>query len=162
LFTEDSLVGSGGGNKGQILPADWQQQIEEVVGSPLALVYGMSELCGMMNLCSHGHYHVPTTLVLYVLDEHSGNALPRRGQQTGRAAFFDLLPETYWGGFITGDEVTVNWDGTCGCGRQGEYLYQDIHRFSDKHGGEDKISCAGAPEAQEKAMAFLAQAAANQ
>jgi hypothetical protein len=161
LFSEDSLISSGGGTKGQPLPDDWQRQIEDVVGAPLALAYGMSELCGMMNLCSRGHYHVPPTLILYVLDEHSGKPLPRRGQQKGRAAFFDLLPDTYWGGFITGDEISVNRDGGCSCGRQGEYLYRDIRRFSDKYGGEDKISCAGAPEAQEKAMAYIAQAAVS-
>jgi hypothetical protein len=29
-----------------------------------------------------------------------GNALPREGVQTGRAGYFDLLAETYWGGIL--------------------------------------------------------------
>ena len=42
-----------------------------------------------------------------------------------------------WGGFVTGDEITVNWDGNCGCGRKGEYLHPEIRRFSDKYTTDD-------------------------
>ena len=161
IFSADSLIGSGGGNKGVVLPDDWQQQIENVVGAPVALAYGMSELCAMMNMCSHGHYHVPPYLILYVLDEQTGHSMPRSGEQTGRAAFFDMMVDSYWGGFITGDEVTVNWGGDCSCGRNGEYLLPTIQRFSEKNGSDDKISCAGAPDAQKKAMEFLAKEAAK-
>ncbi|MET0378664.1 MAG: hypothetical protein ABW049_06680 [Spongiibacteraceae bacterium] len=159
IFAADSLIGSGGGLKGQPLPDDWKQQIEEVIGAPVQLAYGMSEICCMNNMCSHGNYHVPPALIVYVLDEHSGQPLPRKGEQTGRAALFDTLPDMYWGGFVTGDEITVNWDGNCACGRHGEYILPTIRRFSDKNGNDDKISCAGAPDAQEKAMEFLARQA---
>lgn len=161
LFSSDTLISSGGGSKGVALPDDWKQQVEEVVGAPVALAYGMSELCAMANMCGHGNYHVPVYLICYVLAEETGIPLPRKGMQTGRAAFFDMIPETYWGGFITGDEITVNWDGGCGCGRKGEYIHADIRRFSEKNGSDDKISCSGAPDAQKKAMAFLAEAAEN-
>jgi len=159
IFQPDSLIGSGGGLKGQVLPDDWKQQIEDVIGAPVTLAYGMSELCSMNTLCSHGNYHVPPYLIIYLLDEHSGEPLPRKGLQTGRAAMFDTVPDMYWGGFVTGDEITINWDGNCGCGRNGEYIHQDIRRFSDKNGNDDKISCSGAPDAQEKAMEFLMRAA---
>lgn len=159
IFAADSLIGSGGGLKGQVLPDDWKAQIEEVIGAPVALAYGMSELCAMNNMCSCGHYHVPPYLITYVLDEQSGAPLPRRGVQTGRAAFFDMIPDSYWGGFVTGDEITVDWDGNCGCGRKGEFIHADIRRFSDKNGSDDKISCSGAPDAQEKAMEYLARQA---
>jgi hypothetical protein len=159
IFQPDSLISSGGGLKGQALPEDWKQQIEEVIGAPVMLAYGMSEICGKTNMCSRGNYHVPPYLIVYVLDEESGEPLPRRGEQTGRAALFDAVPESCWGGFVTGDEITVNWDGNCGCGRKGEYLHPEIRRFSEKHGSDDKISCSGAPDAQEKAMEFLMRAA---
>ena len=158
IFAPNSLISSGGGSKGTALPDDWKEQIEEVIGAPVALAYGMSELCSMASMCGHGHYHIPPYLILYVLDEQTGEPKPRQGKQTGRAAFFDMIPDTYWGGFVTGDEVTVNWDGGCACGRKGEYLLPQIRRFSDKSGSDDKISCSGAPDAQKRAMEFLAQA----
>ena len=157
LFAPDSLISSGGGLKGQTLPDDWREQIDEVVGAPALLAYGMSELCSMANMCSHGHYHVPPYLIPYLLDENTGQRLPRRGRQTGRAAFMDLMPDSYWGGFVTGDEITVDWDGNCPCGRKGEYIMPEIRRFTDKNGSDDKISCAGAPDAQEKAMEYLSR-----
>ena len=155
IFAPDSLIGSGGGAKGAVLPDDWKAQIEEVIGAPVAIAYGMSELCCLNNQCSRGHYHVPPYLIVYVLDEHTAEPLPRSGVQTGRAAMFDTIPDTYWGGFITGDEITVNWDGGCGCGRKGEYIHADIRRFKDKTGSDDKISCSGAPDQQKRAMAYL-------
>jgi hypothetical protein len=160
IFAADSYVATGGGFKGAVLDPNWKELAEEVVGAKASTTYGMSEVCATMNSCSHGNYHIPPYLLPYVLDEVSGAPLPRKGQQTGRAAFMDLLPDSYWGGFVTGDEITMNWDGGCGCGRKGEYVLPTVRRFSDKHGGEDKISCAGAPDAQEKAMEFLNKAAA--
>ncbi|MBK7318856.1 hypothetical protein [Candidatus Villigracilis affinis] len=50
-----------------------------------------------------------------VLDP-DGTPLPRRGVQTGRAGYFDLLAQTYWGGILTGDRITVHYDEECGCG----------------------------------------------
>lgn len=52
----------------------------------------------------------------------------------------------------------MHWDGGCGCGRHSAYVGPKIQRFSEKNGtGDDKISCAGAPDAHEKAMSYLAQ-----
>ena len=86
--------------------------------------------------------------------------LPRSGTQTGRFACFDMLPDTYWGGLVTGDEVTMaGWDEPCDCGRRSPYLHGTIRRFSEIQGGDDKINCAGAPEAHDRAMDFLLHAA---
>lgn len=159
VFSEDSMVISGGGLKGLDIPADWRDIIEQALGAKLLLQYGMSELCVSAPMCSRGNYHVPPYMILYVLDEQSGEPVPRTGHATGRAAMFDPVPDTYWGGFVTGDEITVNWDGGCNCGRNGEYILPDIRRFSDRTGQEDKISCAGAQDAQERAMEFLADQA---
>jgi hypothetical protein len=74
---------------------------------------------------------------------------------TGRWAFYDLAVDTHWGGFISGDEVTMNWDGGCSCGRATPYLEQTIGRYSDKSKGGDKITCAATETAYQEAMDFL-------
>ena len=68
----------------------------------------------------------------------------------------DLLPDSYWGGFVSGDRVTMGgFDEPCECGRTGPYIDADIQRFSDLKNGDDKINCAGAPEAHDRAVEFL-------
>jgi hypothetical protein len=100
--------------------------------------------------------------VPYALDIDTGVPLPRTGRQTGRLAVMDLMPENYWGGLVTGDLVTIGgWDEACACGRHSPYLDPDIRRIADVKGGEDKINCAGAPEAHDRAVEYLvAQSAA--
>ncbi len=106
--------------------------------------------------CEHGHFHFPPAIVPYVLDPVTGAPLPRAGRQTGRLAVMDLLPDSYWGGIVTGDEVTMaGFDEPCACGRRGPYLESAIRRFSEAQGGDDKINCAGAPEAHDNAMDLL-------
>jgi hypothetical protein len=68
----------------------------------------------------------------------------------------DLLPDSYWGGLVTGDQVTLGGFGTpCNCGRRGPYVHPEISRYSDLKNGDDKINCAGAPEAHDRAIEFL-------
>lgn len=156
-FGPGSILMSGGGSKGRQLPADYRAQIFEFLGFDNCFeVYSMSELMAGCPRCEHGHYHVPPVLIPFVLDPASGAPLPRSGVQTGRFAYFDLLPDSYWGGLVTGDEVTMaGWDETCACGRPGPYLRPEIRRYSDLQGGDDKINCAGAPEAHDRAIEFL-------
>ena len=91
----------------------------------------------------------------FVLDPDTSEPLPRLGRQTGRAAFFDVGCETRWGGFITGDEITVNWSDYCPCGRQSHYIEGEIQRYSEKRGGDDKITCAATESAHQEAMDYL-------
>ena len=91
----------------------------------------------------------------FVLDPDTGENLPRTGRVTGRAAFFDLGAECHWGGFITGDEITVNWTDFCSCGRQSHFIEGQIERYSDKRGGDDKINCAATENAHKEALDFL-------
>jgi hypothetical protein len=87
----------------------------------------------------------------------TGELLPRSGRQTGRFGFVDLFPSDHWGGFLSGDKVTIGgWDEPCPCGRTGPYLESSIQRFSELEGGDDKITCAGAPAAHDKAIEYLA------
>lgn len=159
VFGPNSVLTTGGGSKGRVLPDNYREQIFDFVGfSRYYEYYGMSEIMAGCPRCDEGHFHIPPTLVPFVLDPESGKPLPRAGTQTGRFALMDLLPDSYWGGLITGDEVTLSgWDTPCACGRQGPYLHSTISRFSEKQGGDDKINCAGAPEAHDKAIEFLLQ-----
>jgi hypothetical protein len=117
----------------------------------------MTEVTMITSKCGEGHYHVPPWVVPYVLDPETGVQLPRQGEQTGRAAFFDLVPQTYWGGMATGDEVTVDWR-PCACGRTSIHIHPNIRRFSEKTGADDKITCAAADDAHAAAIDFLATA----
>ncbi len=161
LFGKGSLLMSGGGSKGRVLPDDYREQIFEFLGYDRTFeIYSMSELMPGNPRCEAGNYHVPPVLVPFVLDPQTGKMLPRSGTQTGRFACFDMLPDTYWGGLVTGDEVTMaGWDEPCSCGRKSPYLHGTIRRFSEIQGGDDKINCAGAPEAHDRAVDFLLHAA---
>ena len=154
LFGPESIITSGGGLKGASVPDDWQERVERFLGAKLRFGYGMSELLSGHGMCPHGHYHVSPYTVPFVLDAGTGVPLPRDGTQTGRYAFFDLLAGSYWGGFVSGDKVTVTWEG-CPCGRRGPYVHRTIERFSELEGGDDKISCSGSNDAHEEAMSWL-------
>jgi hypothetical protein len=157
LFASDSVILTGGGRKGRVFPDNWYPLICGFYGVPaIRDGYGMTELIGYMPLCDQGRYHVLPHTIVYLLDPDNGTQLPRTGVQTGRFAFLDLLAQTYWGGLITGDEVTVHWDSNCECGRQGPSIERAIGRYSEKRGGDDKISCAGAQAAHDRAIEHLA------
>ena len=161
IFGKDSVLVSGGGNKGYDLPDDWKEIIFRGLGFDRAYeLYGMSEMMSGFPVCEHGHYHIPPVVIPFVLDPITGESMPRSGTHTGRFAFLDLMTETYWGGFISGDEVTLSgFDDDCACGRKGLFLDTAIRRYSEKEGGDDKINCSGAPEAHDKAIEFLLNAA---
>jgi len=158
IFSPDSVILTGGGNKGVVIPKDWQDTVKAFFGTErLSLVYGMSEMAGLFTSCQLGSYHAPPWIIPFVLDPDTGQALPRRGRVKGRFAFYDLLPDTRWGGFVTGDEVTMEWDEQCPCGRTTPYLGSTIERLSEKRAneGEEKISCAATPAAYAEALDFL-------
>ena len=160
LFGPGSSITSGGGLKGSTVPPDWRERVEAFLGAPIRLGYGMSELIAGAGECPKGVYHLSPHTIGFVLDPSTGDPLPRSGTQTGRFAFFDLLVQSYWGGFVTGDKVTVTWGG-CECGRKGPYFDPHIERFSELEGGDDKISCSGSNDAHEEAMAWLATKASE-
>jgi hypothetical protein len=161
LFHPVSHVAAGGGNKGRELPDDWDVTVKRFYGVPrLSDGYGMSEVVVGTRACPHGRYHLPAYVVPFVLDPVTGQPAPRSGTCTGRLGVFDLNARSYWGGFLTGDKVTLSWgDEACGCGRQGPFLHQGIRRFSEAEGGDDKITCAGAPDAHDKAIEFIVNSA---
>ena len=158
LFGSRCIVQCGGGGKGGKLPDNWEEVVLEFTGAKrIGQYYGMTEVTMITSKCGEGHYHVPPWVVPYVLDPETGTQLPRDGVQTGRAAFFDLVPQTYWGGMATGDEVTADWT-PCACGRTTVHIHPDIRRLSEKTGADDKITCAAADDAHAAAIDFLATA----
>jgi hypothetical protein len=158
LFGDNCVVQCGGGNKGGKLPENWEELCLAFTGAKrMGQYYGMTEVTMITSQCSQGHYHVPPWVITYVLDPQTGRLLDPEGVQTGRAGFFDLVPQSHWGGFATGDEVTADWS-PCACGRTTVHLHSRIQRFSEKEGGDDKITCAAADDAHAAAIDFLVQA----
>jgi hypothetical protein len=151
------VLTSGGGSKGRVLPPDYKRQIFDFLGFERHFeFFGMSELMANAPRCEAGQFHFPPVIVPFALDPDTGRALPCAGRQTGRLAVMDLLPDSYWGGLVSGDEVTLaGFDTPCACGRRGPYLEPGIRRYSEIRGGDDKVNCAGAPEAHDHAVDFL-------
>jgi hypothetical protein len=155
-FAPGSILFGGGGMKGyRDAPPDWEQQIKEFFGiDRMGSMYGMSEIMGNGPLCSEGWFHLPPYTVPVLVDADS-RALPEAGVQQGRMALFDLLAETYWGGFISGDRVTMNWEENCKCGWLGPRVGRNIERYAESEGGDDKITCAGSAQAYSEFMDYV-------
>ncbi|WP_206439257.1 hypothetical protein [Streptomyces scabichelini] len=148
----DTLVLSGGGNKGRALPDDYQQQLAAFYhGVRRVRSYGMTELQGSCPACEKGRYHVPPWVIPLVLDE-AGEKLLNTGHGVveGRFAFLDVSLSGRWGGLITGDRVFVDFS-PCDCGRPGPVVLPDIHRYGDL-GGDDKITCAATLDSYVRGM----------
>jgi hypothetical protein len=157
VFAADSYIATTGGAKGMVQPEGWQDDIRRFTGAKsINEFYAMSEVIGGFHeRCEHGHFHFAPSVIPFLLDPETSKPLPRTGRVTGRAAFFDLGADARWGGFITGDEITVEWDQPCPCGRTGRYVVGGIQRYSEKNGGDDKITCAATESSHREAMEFL-------
>lgn len=157
IFAPDSRITCAGGTKGKKLPDGFKDDISEFLGiSDIPESYGMSEMTTFLSKCPAGKYHALPWMVIYLLDPETGEPAPREGTHTGRFGAIDLYYQARWGGILSGDRVTVTY-GRCNCGRDGPFVDDDICRFSEIEGGDDKITCAGAPEAHDKALDFLAE-----
>ncbi|WP_325435348.1 hypothetical protein [Pseudomonas nitroreducens] len=157
VFHPDSYIATTGGAKGVVQPEGWREEVLRFTGARrINESYAMSEVVSGSHLrCEQGNYHFAHTVIPFVLDPQTSKPLPRSGQQTGRAAFYDLGADVHWGGFITGDEITVEWDQPCTCGRPSRYVVGAIQRYSEKNGGDDKITCAASDNSHREAMDFL-------
>ncbi|MFW9996371.1 MAG: hypothetical protein ACFFD4_30290 [Candidatus Odinarchaeota archaeon] len=154
VFDPRSVLITGGGLKGFDAPDNWQELMKNFYGvDRLYIGYGMTEIISFNPICKNGHYHFFPWNVPVVLDE-DGTPLPREGVQTGRMGLFDLLAETYWGGLLTGDKVTIHYD-DCGCGWKAPWIEDNVTRYSDLSGDDDKISCSGSQEAYNQFLDFI-------
>ncbi|MEJ5979581.1 hypothetical protein WG901_23215 [Novosphingobium sp. PS1R-30] len=156
-FAPGSIISGGGGMKGyKDAPDDWEEQIMQFFGVDfMGNQYGFSECIGNAPLCRAGFFHLPPYSVPLLMGAE-GEALPREGAQKGRLVLVDLIPQSYWGGFTSGDEVTVHYDGKCDCGWDSPRVAKSIRRFGENEGGEDKITCAGSQQAYNEFMEFVA------
>ena len=156
VFSPDSHFLCAGGTKGAVMPDNYRADIAAFLGVPIiAESYGMSEMSGLMPKCEAGKYHAFPWMLLFLLDPETGEPAPREGTHTGRFGVIDLSYQQRWGGVLSGDEVTMTF-GKCACGRDGPFIDEDVRRYSEKEGGDDKITCAGAPQAHDNALEFLA------
>jgi len=153
-WSPDSIILGGGGTKGFVFPDGWRDLVEEVFPFAVREMYGMSETSGASVKCSENHLHPFPWGIYLALDPKTSEALPRTGRQTGRLLVHDLLSESLWPATLSGDRVTINYDGGCKCGRKGMYLYNDVTRLSEAEGGDDKITCAKTPQAYERLEEF--------
>ena len=157
VFHKDSRFVSAGGTKGRVFPDGYQDDIKRFLGvEKVGVGYGMSEITTLMMMCPEGKYHALPTIVCFVLDPETGEPAPREGTHTGRFGCIDLAIKSHWGGILSGDEVTITY-GKCACGHDGPFIEDTVRRYSEKEGGDDKIVCAGAPEAHDNALDFLAE-----
>ncbi|MFX0112975.1 MAG: hypothetical protein ACFFB3_00355 [Candidatus Hodarchaeota archaeon] len=145
LFSEESVMLTGGGLKGAQVPTDYMKQIYEFTGIPEhhhTDTYGMTECNSLATECPDYHNkHIQPWLQPMVLDREATELLNFDGKITGRWAFIDPIAVNYWGGIVTGDLVTVDFTG-CNCGRHGPVLIGEIKRYTDLKGvDEDKLSC---------------------
>ena len=155
-FAPGSIIQGGGGMKGyKGAPDDWEEQIKAFFGVDfMGNQYGFSECIGNAPLCRAGFFHLPPYSIPLLMGPE-GEALPREGSQKGRLALIDLIPLSYWGGFTSGDEVTVHYDGKCDCGWESPRVDKAIRRIGENEGGEDKITCAGSQQAYNEFMEFV-------
>jgi len=157
VFAKDSAILTGGGMKGVALPADFMDVITEFLGvDKIQVGYGFSESSTFHWACEEGRYHVMPWVIPFILDPDTSEPLPRTGRRTGRAAVYDILLRAHWGGVISGDEVTIDWDLQCPCGRASVAFEKDIIRYSEKQGVEDdRITCAATQEVHNEAIDFM-------
>ena len=157
VFAPDSAILTGGGMKGVALPDNFLDIIKEFLGvDTIQQGYGFSESSTFHWACEESRYHVMPWVIPFILDPETSEALPRRGRQTGRAAVYDILIRAHWGGVISGDEVTIDWDTPCPCGRTSVAFEKDIMRYSEKQGvDDDRITCAATQDVQNEAIDFM-------
>jgi len=141
----DSVIRTGGGMKGFRGQDDFYNDLEEFFGvdrTRWVFLYGMSELLTQFIRCIEGNYHFPPTTIPIILDKDGATMLNRpSGIVEGRAGFFDVTLEGRWGGVISGDKLTVDFD-ACACGREGPAI-TEVSRYVDLSEGDDKLTCAG-------------------
>jgi hypothetical protein len=157
VFAPNSVILTGGGLKGFTLPDNYREVIFEFLGvDRVQSAYGMSEVNSQNWACEENFYHINPWVIPFLLDPESGEPLPREGTQTGRAAFYDFLNESHWGGVISGDEITIEWSKPCKCGMNSVYIHDDIMRYSEKIGVEDdRISCSATQQVSDEAIDFM-------
>lgn len=155
-FHPENSIYVGGGLKRAKLPADYREFVYETFNirpERNYQNYSMQELHSGMPRCrAGGRYHVPPWVVPLILDKAGDSLLPIAATEyEGRAAFFDLSIDGRWGGVISGDRISIDFN-PCRCGQRGASIRDDIVRYADLE-GDDKIGCAGTVDAYVRGVA---------
>jgi hypothetical protein len=155
-FHPENSIYVGGGLKRAKLPDDYREFVYETFNIQAERNYqnySMQELQSGMPRCRKGgRYHVPPWVVPLILDKSGDNLLPMaKGEYEGRAAFFDLSLDGRWGGVISGDKISIDFN-PCACGSKGPSIRDTIVRYADLE-GDDKIGCAGTVDAYVRGVA---------
>lgn len=154
-FNPENSIYVGGGLKRAKLPDDYREFVYETFNIQPERNYqnySMQELqTGMPRCQKGGRYHLPPWLVPLILDKSGDALLPiQDGEYEGRAAFFDLSLDGRWGGVISGDRVSIDFN-PCACGARSPSIRDDVARYADLE-GDDKIGCAGTVDAYVRGM----------
>ena len=156
VFAPNSRIMAGGGRKGTVLPDNWRDDVCRFMGvEKLGGLYGMTECLARHMEFEEGHYHICPWIVPFLLDPDSSKPLKKKGRQTGRFAFFDLLADSHWGGVVTGDRLTIEWSEPTPSGHPAPYIVGEIARFADYRDGVDKFQPVANEKAHNAAMTFL-------
>jgi hypothetical protein len=155
-FNPENSIYVGGGLKRAQLPDDYQQFVYETFNihpERNYQNYSMQEMHSGMPKCQKGgRYHVPPWMVPLILNKDGDALLPQSTQEyEGRAAFFDLSIDGRWGGIISGDKVSIDFN-PCPCGHKGASIRDTVVRYADLE-GDDKIGCAGTVDAYVRGVA---------
>jgi hypothetical protein len=141
-----SFLGVGGGSKGANLPDDHREQIfafYELDPARRSDGYGMSELSAALPRIGDHYVAQPWVVPLILEDDGQARLGDRSGQRDGRFAFFDVSIEGRWGGLISGDRVTADFDTP-----RVSIVADSIVRYSELTGEEDdRLTCAGTLDA---------------
>ncbi len=142
-FHPETIVSVGGGTKGAVYPADFQEQVLAFLGPVRTMqCYGMSELSWFPPRCPANRFHEVPWIIPLLLDETGEKLIEQReGIVEGRYACLDLSFDARWGGLISGDKVQIDYRGDCECGHPGPVIMPTITRYSDV--GDDRIGCSG-------------------
>ncbi|MCU1346369.1 MAG: hypothetical protein JWL70_2635 [Acidimicrobiia bacterium] len=148
-FHPDTVISVAGGLKGTTLPPDYREQMDRFLG-PVhrPMLYSMTEQSVIAPMCEAGMYHWPKALMLFILDESGEQLVPigADGVVTGRLGMYDPMWHGRWGGIVTGDKVTANYN-QCSCGRTAPTIEDSVVRYSElSAGGDDKLTCGGTIE----------------
>jgi len=143
LNMEDrGVIVTGGGWKiyehERIPVKEFRKRANEILGiveNQILDLYAMVEGNGFMIHCPEEHaLHIPSTYYYpLVLDK---NGEPVDEGEEGRFAFLDALSSSYPSFIITGDNVKLN--GECSCGRSSITLHPEVTRAA----GEEMRGCA--------------------
>jgi hypothetical protein len=155
-FHPENSIYVGGGLKRAKLPDDYREFVYETFNIQPERNYqnySMQELHSGMPRCQKGQrYHVPPWVVPLLLNKPGDALLPRaKGEYEGRAAFFDLSVDGRWGGVISGDKISIDFN-PCACGSKSPSIRDNVSRYADLE-GDDKIGCAGTVDAYVRGVA---------